>query len=247
MNVFPLQEGGKARSAHGADTACMFPAPEFICPDPENGIKGTCFNSPTAAHRGHPHFVNNRLIDFSEWDKCDSGCEPYYPLHCLSEEACSLDFGDNEGWQNQLSVWEYYYRAGAGCDRFGVGPDSIHANLVAGDRLDLVILSAQEINECVNFELKRAIEVGTAQLRLKCSDEKIGDPIDLSEVGFCDYWDLTKAQQPDKCIAWDILQLEILSFPEVPEDPKCGDECKGKLHKLAFNVGVSGRAKCTGK
>lgn len=246
MNVFPLQEGGMAQSAFGAESAIMFPAPEFVCPDPANGIKGTCFRSPTAAHRGHPHFVNNRNIDFSDWDKCDDGCAPYYPLDCLEGEECPLDWNDYEGWGGQLSVWDYYYRRGC-AGRFDMGPQSIHALLEAGDRLDLVLLSSLEINECVNFELLRAIEKGTGQLRLKCSDLPIGDPIDLSVPLFCDYWDLGKEHQPDKCVGWEMLQLEILDFPEVPADPKCGDDCLGKLHKLAFNVGVSGRAKCTGK
>ena len=246
MNVFPLQEGGMAQSALGAASAVMFPAPLFVCPDPANGVKGTCFNSRTAAHRGDPFFVNNRQIDFSEWDKCDDGCNPYYPLDCVEDEDCTLDWGDNEGWGGQISVWDYYYRRGA-VGRFDAGNQSIHALLEPGDRLDLVILSAQEINLRVNFELLRAIKKGTGQLRLKCSDIPIGDPIDLSEKLFCDYWDLGKEHQAEKCVGWEMLQLEILDFPEVPADAKCGDANMGKLHKLAFNVGVSGHARCTGK
>ena len=170
MNVFPLQEGGQNRSAHGADTACMFPAPEFICPDAAAGIRGTCFRSPTAAHRGSPYFSNSRVLDFFE------------------------------------------------------------------------------INECIAFELLRAIESGTGQFWLKCADKKIGDPVSFSEPGCMQQFKIPEeCQIPDCCVGWDMLQLEILDMPEVPEDDKCGDDCLGKLHKLAFMASVMGKNPCTGK
>lgn len=249
MRVYPLQEGGEARSAHGADAACMFPAPEFVCPDAANNIKGTCFRSPTAAHRGTPYFSNSRTIDFHEYDKCDTGCTPYYPLHCLPEQECPLDWGEIGGWPNQEAVWHYYYKAGqAPGNRFSQGADSIHSNLAVGDRLDLVLLSSMEINDCWAFELLRPIASGTAQLRLKCSDTAIGDPIDLATPGCMLWGEIPEANRvPDCCIGWDMLQLEILDFPPEPVDPECGDDCLGKLHKLAFMVSVMGKNPCTGK
>lgn len=255
MNVFPLQEGGMNRSYHGADASCMFPQCEFLCPDPEKGIKGTCFRSPTAAHRGTPYFANSRVIDFHEFDKCDDGCEPYYPLHCIEDNECEcpLDWGGIGGWPNQEAVWHYYWKYNRNdCtnqnDRFSMGPSSIHALLQPLDRLDLVLLSSMEINDCVAFELMRPIESGSAQLRLKCKDVVVSDVIDLSEPGCLQFWEIPEeCRVPDCCIGWDMLQLELLDFPPAADQKKCGDECEGKLHKLAFMTSVMGKNPCTGK
>lgn len=249
MNVFPLNEGGPSMSAMGAAASCMFhPGKEMICPDEEKGTKGTCFRSPTAAHRGTPHFSNSRILDFHEFDKCDSGCEPYYPLHCIEDQDCPLDWGDIGGWANQEAVWQYYWKGFNNCDRYAAGPDSIHTLLEVGDRLDLILLSSMEINDCWAFELLRPIEKGTIQLRLKCSDAVIGDPIDLATPG-CMLWGEIPEEYrvPDCCIGWDMLQAEILDFPEAPADEKCGDDCKGKLHKLSFMTSIMGKNPCTGK
>lgn len=188
----------------------------------------------TAGHRGHGSFANSRVLDFSDYDYCQTNCLKDFPKSCLPDDPCKPVNMGVEGWPNQVGLFDYYCR--------------IKDTLAVGDCFATHIVPATEDFTKFYYGVQRAAPGVSVQFKLMCAGIDLSPVIDAGETG-------TKIQCtdiPDEnrfanlCDGFDIVLMEIVTMPPEPVDDTCKDE-KGLLEGLAIMGSVRTNAVCTGK
>lgn len=235
--IFWVQLGGN--SVENDDKGhCFFPAhpmaPMSCAEEYGYEAKDLGWHGPTAGHRGHGSFANSRVLDFSDYDYCQTNCLMDYPGICKGNDPCKPESMGVEGWPNQVGFYDYYCR--------------IKKTLKVGDCFATHMVPAIEDFTKFYYGVQRAAPGVQVKYKLMCGGIDLSPVIDAGVTGTkIQCTDIPKENRfADLCDGFDVVLMEIVAMPEEPAADAC-KEGKGLLDGLAIMGSVRTNAVCTGK